>query len=38
VTQTVLHDATMSVIPVLYGLLMLIPVYLYTRWVSARSD
>ncbi len=37
VTQGVLQNSTMSVIPVLYGLIMLIPIYLYSRWVSSTS-
>ncbi len=33
VTQTVLHNATMSIVPVIYGLLMLIPVILFV-WLA----
>lgn len=37
VTQGVLQNSTMSIVPVIYGLIMLIPVLLFV-WISRRHE
>lgn len=37
VTQNVLHSAALSIVPVIYGLIMLVPIYLYSRYARAQS-
>jgi BASS family bile acid:Na+ symporter len=37
VTQNVLHSAVLSIVPVIYGLIMLVPIYLYSRYARAQS-
>ncbi len=37
VTQNVLQSPELSIMPVMYGLLMLIPVFLFTLWSSSPS-
>jgi BASS family bile acid:Na+ symporter len=37
VTQNVLQSGVLSVVPVIYGLIMLVPVYLYSRYARAQS-
>lgn len=36
VTQNVLHSAELSIVPVLYGLIMLIPIFLYSRYARTQ--
>lgn len=36
VTQSVLHSAQLSIIPVVYGLIMLLPIYLYSRYATRQ--
>jgi len=36
VTQNVLHSAELSIVPVIYGLIMLIPVFLYSRYARTK--
>ena len=37
VTQNVLQSAVLSIVPVIYGLIMLVPIYLYSRYARAQS-
>jgi len=36
VTQNVLHSPELSIVPVIYGLIMLIPVYLFSRYARTQ--
>lgn len=36
VTQTVLHSPPLSVVPVVYGLIMLLPIYIYSRYARTQ--
>jgi BASS family bile acid:Na+ symporter len=36
VTQNVLHSAELSIVPVIYGLIMLIPIFLYSRYARTQ--
>jgi BASS family bile acid:Na+ symporter len=37
VTQNVLHSAELSIVPVIYGLIMLVPIFLYSRYARTQS-
>ncbi|MCU7945131.1 MAG: bile acid:sodium symporter family protein [Candidatus Thiodiazotropha sp. (ex Cardiolucina cf. quadrata)] len=37
VTGTILNDPTMTIAPVMYGILMLIPVFSYVMWLDRRA-
>jgi BASS family bile acid:Na+ symporter len=37
VTQNVLQSSELSIVPVVYGLVMLVPVYLYSRYARTQS-
>lgn len=37
VTQNVLQSVVLSIVPVIYGLIMLVPIYLYSRYARAQS-
>jgi len=37
VTQNVLQSPVLSIVPVIYGLIMLVPIYLYSRYARAQS-
>jgi len=37
VTQNVLHSSELSIVPVIYGLIMLLPIFLYSRYARTQS-
>ncbi len=37
VTQNVLHSPELSIVPVVYGLMMLLPIFLYSRYARSQS-
>lgn len=37
VTGTILNNPTMTIAPVMYGILMLIPVFSYVMWLDRRA-
>lgn len=37
VTQNVLHSSDLSIVPVIYGLIMLLPIFLYSRYARTQS-